>query len=205
MIVQKVEKRKNVDGGDGEEFYSYVEFHPYLFKQFEDKPILKFDDFKTACDQFYSQLEAQKIELKTIQQERAALKKLENVKQDHENRIKSLQELQALDRRKAELIELNSEIVNNGIKVINSAIANQIPWDQIKEIIKEATDKGDPVASRIKQLKFDVNHITMLLADPYAHLDQEYVEKEDNEVEEDENAKELMIEIDLSLTAQANA
>merc|ERR1719445_2406438 len=133
--------------------------------------------------------------MKTIQQEKAAIKKLENVKKDHETRIKTLQELQAIDRRKAELIEMNCEIVNNGIKVINSAIANQIPWDQIKEIIKEATEKGDPVASRIKQLKFDVNHIIMLLTDPYAHLDQEYDEEEDNEVEEDEHAKELMIEI----------
>ena len=205
VIVQKVENRPSGADGEQQEFHTYIEFHPYLFQQYLDKNVLKFDDFKTACDQFFSQLEAQKIEMKTVQQEKAALKKLENVKKDHENRIKSLQELQALDRRKAELIELNSEIVNNGIKVINSAIANQIPWDQIKEIIKEATDKGDPVASRIKQLKFDVNHIIMLLTDPYAHLDQEYDEEEDNEVEEDEHAKELMIEIDLSLTAQANA
>ena len=80
--------------------------------------------------------------MKTIQQEKAAIKKLENVKKDHETRIKTLQEVQALDRRKAELIEMNSETVNNGIKVINSAIANQIPWDQIKEIIKEATEKA---------------------------------------------------------------
>ena len=135
------------------------------------------------------------------------MKKLENVKKDHENRIKSLQELQALDRRKAELIEMNCDLVNSGIKVINSAIANQIPWDQIKEIIKEATEKRDPVASRIKQLKFSVNHIVMLLTDPYAHLDQQYDMERDEveEVEEDEHAVELMIEIDLSLSAQANA
>ena len=206
IIVQKVENRPMPEGGE-QEFSTYIEFHPYLFKQYEDKSVLQFDDFRTACDQFFSQLEAQKIELKTIQQEKAAMKKLENVKKDHENRIKSLQELQALDRRKAELIEMNCDLVNSGIKVINSAIANQIPWDQIKEIIKEATEKRDPVASRIKQLKFSVNHIVMLLTDPYAHLDQQYdMERDDEEeVEEDEHAVELMIEIDLSLSAQANA
>ena len=144
--------------------------------------------------------------MKTVQQEKAAIKKLENVKRDHETRIRSLQEIQALDRRKAELIEMNSELVNNGIKVINSAIANQIPWDQIKEIIKEATENRDPVASRIKQLKFDVNHIVMLLTDPYEHLNKDYYEDSDgDEKEEDADASELMIEIDLSLSAQANA
>ena len=40
------------------------------------------------------QVEAQKIEMKSVQQEKNALKKLENVKKDHETRIRSLQELQ---------------------------------------------------------------------------------------------------------------
>jgi hypothetical protein len=40
----------------------------------------------------------------------------------------------------------------------------------MQEIIKEATEKGDPVASRIRQLKLESNHIVMLLTDPYAHL-----------------------------------
>ena len=31
-------------------------------------------------------------------------------------------------------------------RVVVSAIANQIPWDQIKEIIKEATDKGKHIS-----------------------------------------------------------
>merc|ERR1719431_113315 len=123
---------------------------------------------------------------------------------DHENRIKSLQELQHFDRKKGEFIEMNSEIVNNGIKVINSAIANQIPWDQIKEIIKEATENGDPVASRIKQIKLEVNHIVMQLSDPYAHLNQDY-EDSDEELDQKSDPSELMVDIDLGLTAQANA
>ena len=125
------------------------EFRPFLFNQHTSSPHTQHDSFNSSCDMFFSQVEAQRIELKSVQQERNAVKKLENVKKDHETRIKSLQELQDLDRLKGELIEMNSEIVNNGIKVINSAIANQIPWDQIKEIIKEATEKGTlwPVGS----------------------------------------------------------
>jgi len=205
VIVQKVESRPVVDGdGKEEEFFTFIEFHPYLYKQYKDKHIVEFDTFNTACDQFFSKVEAQKIELKTVHQEKAAVKKLENVKKDHENRIKSLQELQHFDRKKGEFIEMNSEIVNNGIKVINSAIANQIPWDQIKEIIKEATENGDPVASRIKQIKLEVNHIVMQLSDPYAHLNQDY-EDSDEELDKKSDPSELMVEIDLGLTAQANA
>merc|ERR1719189_1162212 len=130
----------------------------------------------------------------------------QGVKKDHETRIKSLQELQDLDRLKGELIEMNSEIVNNAITVILSAIANQIPWDQIKEIIKEATENRDPVASRIKQIKLETNHIVMQLEDPYAHLDDEYEDSDEEDGEEKQGkAKEHLVDIDLGLTAQANA
>jgi len=204
FVIQKTETRPKAEGGE-EEFLTIQEFHPFLFSQHAASPHTRHETFNGSCDIFFSQVEAQRIELKSVQQERNAVKKLENVKKDHETRIKSLQELQDFDRLKGELIEMNSEIVNNAIKVILSAIANQIPWDQIKEIIKEATGNGDPVASRIKQIKLETNHIVMQLEDPYAHLDNE---DEDSDEEDEKNQgkdREHLVDIDLGLTAQANA
>jgi hypothetical protein len=43
-----------------------------------------------AIDEFFSQLESQKIDLKVHQQERQAFKKLENIKLDHTQRISQL-------------------------------------------------------------------------------------------------------------------
>merc|ERR1711962_738498 len=187
--------RPRAEGGE-EEFLTIQEFHPFLYSQHASSPFTQHETFNGACDIFFSQVEAQRIELKSVQQERNAVKKLENVKKDHETRIKSLQELQDLDRLKGELIEMNNEIVDNAIKVILSAIANQIPWDQIKEIIKEATENRDPVASRIKQIKLETNHIVMRLVDPYAHLDEN--DGEDDETNEDEKkVNEHLVDIDL--------
>merc|ERR1719402_527414 len=107
FVIMKEETRPSVDGKD-EVFHTYQEFHPFLFKQFCEKPFKDFDNFNSACDQFYSELEAQKLDLKAVQQEKAVVKKLENVKKDHETRIEKLQELQYLDRRKGEYIEMNS-------------------------------------------------------------------------------------------------
>jgi hypothetical protein len=44
-----------------------------------------------------------------------------------------------------------------------SALANQIDWSEIWDLVKEAQANGDQVASLIKGLKLDSNHITMLL------------------------------------------
>ncbi len=90
------------------------------------RPFLEFPTFDRAIDEFFSQLESQKLELKAMQQEKAALKKLENVRKDHEQRIEKLQSEQAIDKRKAELIEMNEELVENALAVMRSAIANQV-------------------------------------------------------------------------------
>lgn len=47
-----------------------------------------------AVDEFFSKMEGQKIDMKALQQEKQALKKLENVKKDHEQRLEALHQAQ---------------------------------------------------------------------------------------------------------------
>lgn len=47
-----------------------------------------------AIDEFFSKMESQKIDMKALQQEKQALKKLENVRKDHEQRLEALHQAQ---------------------------------------------------------------------------------------------------------------
>lgn len=47
-----------------------------------------------AVDEFFSKMESQKIDMKALQQEKQALKKLENVKKDHDQRLEALHQAQ---------------------------------------------------------------------------------------------------------------
>lgn len=93
-----------------------------------------------------------------------ALKKLENVKKDHEKRIMNLEISQAEDIKKAELISRNQKLVDDVILTVRQAVASQMSWTDIENLIKEATHGGDSVASIIKQLKLNINHITLFLS-----------------------------------------
>ena len=64
-----------------------------------------------------------------------------------------MQQEQLLDRRKAELIEMNEALVNNALTVMRSALANQIDWKEIQELLDEAKANKDPVASRYFSLR----------------------------------------------------
>ena len=225
-ISQEVQQRPNISGTadsdkenkDASLFYRYIEFHPLKFDHLKEDNLKEFDNFDTAVDNFFSQMESQKIDAKAMQKEMASIKKLENVKKDHEQRIKQLKENQDFDRQKGELIELNDQLVERALMVIRSALANQLDWNEIKELLSEAAENGDPVVSRIKDLKLDVNQMTMLLENPYSSLDNQSDDSlssssEDNSEDdsksrvrfkEDEN-KPLLVELDIDLTAQANA
>ena len=139
----------------------------FRFKQHEQSTIKEFETFNAAVDEFFSQLESQKLDLKVAQQEKQALKKLDNIRKDHETRLQQLEDEQAIDRKCGELIEMNAVLVEKALTTLRTAIANQIDWKDIKEIIEEAGDSGDPVLSRIRKLKLEINHFTMLLSDPY--------------------------------------
>ncbi|CAI9730241.1 Hypothetical predicted protein [Octopus vulgaris] len=194
-IIQKRDMRPATKGEETKELLTYDEFHPYLFCQYEKRPYLEMDSFDKAVDEFFSKLETQKLDMKILQQEKIAVKKLENVKKDHEKRMQELQKVQELDTLKGQFIEYNLTLVDQAIRVVRSALANQINWTEISELLKQAQLQQDPVACSIKSLKLETNHITMHLNDPYIDSDEE----------EDEQPKSLMIDIDLGLSAYANS
>ena len=103
------------------------------------------------------------------------MKKLVNIRQDHDKRLANLNRVQQEDERKARLIELNQPLVDHAIKVVRSALANQLAWKDINNLVEEATRNGDPVASTIQKLKLTTNHISLLLRFVYSRLFKEKI------------------------------
>lgn len=206
FILQKKESKPNQNGND-EFIMTSIDFHPIILEQYKNLPHKEFTSFDAAVDEYFSLMEGQKLDLKALQQERDAFKKLENVKKDHEQRLASLGKNQEIDKEKAELITRNQLLVDNAIVAVQSAIANQMPWPEIQELINDAQNRGDPVAKTICKLKLETNHITLFLNDPYANIDNE---DSDNDNDNDNDNKQkgissMLVDIDLSQTAYGNA
>ncbi|MCJ8737099.1 hypothetical protein PDJAM_G00019970 [Pangasius djambal] len=226
-IIQKTEKKPSMTPDKPhEELLTYEEFHPFLFTQHSKSPYVEFESFDKAIDEFFSKMESQKIDMKALQQEKQALKKLENVRKDHEQRLEALHQAQEVDRLKGELLEMNLPIVERAIQVVRSALANQVDWAEISLIVKEAQAAGDPVACAIKELKLQTNHITMLLKNPYIgpeeREEEEEVSEDSKEVSEQPKGKKnkkkdkgqkgkiqknkpILVDVDLGLSAYANS
>eukprot|EP00042_Codosiga_hollandica_P058711 m.889321 g.889321 ORF g.889321 m.889321 type:complete len:1153 (-) comp59941_c0_seq5:1399-4857(-) len=209
-----------------DELLLFDEFHPFLPCQHQDKQIQQFPSFDRAVDTFFSELESQKLDLQAIQQEQAVMRKLQNVKDDHDRRLKALQEAQLTDVKRAQLIEAHLELVDRAILIISSAVSNSVDWTEIEEMVKDAKALDDPVAKHIVKLKLAANKITMNLSEPVDiyDSDDDMEDKTDSEPDSDEEVKpgkprkpaatqppkkpktqSFPVDIDLSLTAYANS
>ncbi|XP_034933675.1 nuclear export mediator factor NEMF [Chelonus insularis] len=193
-IFQKKESKPSQDGKD-EFMMVNIGFHPELLEQCKNQHYKEFDNFDAAVDEYFSTMEGQKLDFKALAQEREALKKLENVRKDHDQRLAGLGKVQEEDKKKAELISRNQALVDNAILVVQSALAAQMPWPEIEELIKEAQMRNDPIALAIKKLKFETNHISLYLTDPYESVsecssDENNEENQDNVIaDKKDNAK----------------
>ncbi|XP_067310891.1 ribosome quality control complex subunit NEMF-like isoform X2 [Pseudorasbora parva] len=217
-IIQKSEKKPSLCADRAEEeLLTYEEFHPFLLCQHRQSRYVEFESFNKAVDEFFSQMESQKLDMKALQQEKHALKKLENVRRDHEQRLEALHQAQEVERLKGELVEMNLPVVERALQVVRSALANQVDWAEIGQIVKEAQAAGDPVACAIKELKLQTNHITMLLRNPYVAPEDRVAEEPERPEQPKgkkksrdkgpklEKDKPVLVDVDLNLSAYANA
>lgn len=216
------EARTEEDDQSQKQKLVYEDFHPFEPKQFADATILPFANFNKAVDEFFSSVEAQKLESRLTERESAAKKKLDAARRDQEKRVGALKEVQELHILKAQAVEANMQRVQEAMNAVNGLIAQGMDWTEIARLIEMEQDKKNPVAATIKlPLKLYENTITLLLGEPGTEeeLDEsdESEEEESDQSSEDEDEdektaraipkkpKNLSIDIDLGLTPWANA
>ncbi|KAG9510862.1 Nuclear export mediator factor NEMF, partial [Fragariocoptes setiger] len=202
------------------DFYPILECAQHKCAEDREKFIIKeFESFDKAVDSYYTSVESQKIDGRALTAEKEAYKRVEHVKLDHQRRLDDLNKAQKEDEDRARLIEYNCDKVEKALLVMRSLIANQMSWTDIERTIKEAKDKGDPIASLIEdKVKFDRNQFTMRLSNPYSESQSS---DNDTNSDDDESAanhlrkqrtkssltkeQTKLVDIDISLSAYANA
>jgi predicted ribosome quality control (RQC) complex YloA/Tae2 family protein len=208
-FVTMIEERKVMKGFDpktGSEEKELIDtefrdFHPYLFSQIREfadevpqangkQRLLKnFDSFDEALDYFFSSIKGQKLESRQRQLEKEALMKLERVRLDHEKRLNELSENQERDEKRADLIIVNADLVEEALTVIRDALRQKLPWPEIESMVKEKALESEAM-SRIRSLNLAKNSFVMELSDPF---------------ESDSTKTKELLTIDIDLSSFANA
>eukprot|EP01129_Flabellula_baltica_P010729 TRINITY_DN4566_c0_g1_i1.p1 TRINITY_DN4566_c0_g1~~TRINITY_DN4566_c0_g1_i1.p1 ORF type:complete len:850 (-),score=251.70 TRINITY_DN4566_c0_g1_i1:13-2562(-) len=191
-IISEIKNTK-----DGSEIEQYNFFLPMLYSQFADHAHIKeFSNYSECVDEFFSRIEAQKIQAQILQKENLVEKTLDKVREDHQKRISQYDESIRKANRSAELILQHVDLVENTIQRLRASVASKMNWNVIKELIKQEKSNGDPSASIINKLNLLEDEFTILLYDKWI---------DDYEEDDDVTSTVENISIKLSLSAHANA
>ncbi|KAL2651385.1 hypothetical protein R1flu_019513 [Riccia fluitans] len=172
----------------------YDEFAPLDLSQFCDREAMKLDTFDAVMDEYFSKVEGQRAEQQRKSQEESALSKLDKIRADQTNRVKALKREVDQSVHMAELIEYNLDDVDAAISAVRTALASGMDWKDLGRMIKEEKKAGNPVAGLIHSLQLETNQITLLLSNNLDDMD-----------EEEKTRPVDKVEVDLSLSAHANA
>ncbi|KAL8781100.1 MAG: hypothetical protein Q9213_006158 [Squamulea squamosa] len=146
----------------------YEDFQPFKPLQLatSEWTIFEFDGFNKAVDEFFSSIEGQKLESRLAEREQNAKRKLDNARQDHAKRIGGLQQVQALNVRKAQAVEANLQRVQETMGAVNGLVSQGMDWVEITRLIEMEQARHNPVAEMIKlPLKLYENTVTLRLAE----------------------------------------
>ncbi|VAI28429.1 unnamed protein product [Triticum turgidum subsp. durum] len=196
LMQNKMTAKKNVTPSEGSSTNQkvYDEYCPILLTQCKSREYDKFETFDDALDEFYSKIESQRVNQQHKAKEDSAVHRLNKIKLDQENRVHTLRKEADHCITMAELIEYNLEDVDAAIKAVRVSLANGMSWEALARMIKEEKKAGNPVAGLIDKLSFEKNCITLLLSNNLDDMD-----------EEEKTAPVEKVEVDLSLSAHANA
>lgn len=201
---------------DGEHA-SLEDFQPFSPAQFESREgwsIEAVDTFNNCVDKYFSSIEAQKLEQRVRQQEQLAERRVQAAKDEQRKKIEGLVATQEQSAHKAAALEGNQGVVDEAINAINSLLEQGMDWIDMENLIKTEAGMGNPVAQVISlPLKIAQNTVTLRVQDPEDMYDYSSESSDDDETddeesdsdEESEPKKYLLIDVDISKTAYANA
>jgi predicted ribosome quality control (RQC) complex YloA/Tae2 family protein len=185
-------KPASKDDPEGTQVYS--EFLPRKLAQHADSKVMEFASFDAAMDEFFSKSEEQRAELQVVAKQKQAMSKLDKIRVDQESRVTQLETASNQMEERAQLIEYNLTQVEQAMGAVNEALAAGMDWDELKALIRTERKAGNPVATLIHELHLERNAITLLLSNTL-----------DDAAEEEMTAQCAKVEVDLNLSAHANA
>jgi predicted ribosome quality control (RQC) complex YloA/Tae2 family protein len=124
---------------------TYLDFLPFNL-DFSGETYKEFESFGKCVDEYFSKLEAQKLQAKALQAENLANKKYESAKAAHENQIKGFELAEHTKMLYARAIEHNIEFVDSVLQSVRALLATGIDWEDLKQLVREEQAEGNMIA-----------------------------------------------------------
>lgn len=221
-IVLKNNPLYDAEKDDEDVKFLYEQFHPFEpINLKEDEQLLPIQGYNKTLDKFFSTIESSKYALRIQNQENQAKKRLEQARNDKQQQVQRLVDVQAVNSLKGETIIFNADIVEQAKAAVQALLDQSMDWKTIEKLIKIEQGKNNKIAKVINlPLNLKENKISLNLSTEDAYEDDEEEtdssSESESDTDEEENPKPkgqkdhkvkniINVTIDLGLSSYANA
>eukprot|EP01105_Mastigella_eilhardi_P000522 TRINITY_DN105_c0_g1_i1.p1 TRINITY_DN105_c0_g1~~TRINITY_DN105_c0_g1_i1.p1 ORF type:complete len:1068 (+),score=349.96 TRINITY_DN105_c0_g1_i1:41-3244(+) len=167
----------------------FVDFAPVKYAQHAAHQCLEMETFDKCVDEYFAQLESQQADRTKNTQEGKVARVRNAVSAEQERTLRVLREGSQKAARDADFILSNLPLVDRTINELRALISTGVRWKEAESIIAAQRKTPNSVANIIQRVDFANNKVTLLLP---------------GELEEGK-AVSVPVEVDLALSAHANA
>lgn len=196
--------------------YLYEEFQPYQPRTPNTKDLFKIFEtvsYNQAVDLYFSTIEATKVSLKTSNQEAIAEKKLQAARTEKDKRVRGLNDVQEKSNILGTALQENATRIEEAAQAVRDLMNQGMDWLDIEKLIKVEQSRDNPVAEIISiPLNLIKNKMSLILPIPGQKTEDEDDSATESESDSDDDKKNLKqqkktvkVEIDLGMSAWANA
>lgn len=213
--------------------FIFEKFHPFMpvvKSIFEERKVIEIKgNYNKTLDIYFSTIDNSKYALRIQNQKQQAKKKIEKAKLDNQKQIQTLVDVQKSNEQKGYIIIENASMVDEARLAIQNLVNQQMDWASIHKLIKSEQSRNNKIANLIalpldlKNNQFNVifspikdehtysidcidtdSEPSLDLCDSMDLSDEVHISSQDSKNEK-KKANNIIITIDLSLSAYANA
>ena len=148
-----------------------VDATPFPLEEHERKGLdsKAYDTFNDALDEYFYRLELEDDEPEETGRERpdfeAEIEKKKRIIDQQEGAIEDFEAQAETERRRAELLYANYDLVDEVLSTVREARENSVPWDEIRETLAAGAEQGIPAAEAVVDVDGAEGTVTIELDD----------------------------------------
>ncbi len=161
LVYKSVKHYKNIRPCTIMENNEPINFAPFPLKSYKEHEFKFFDTFNEACDFYYSYAQNKEERDKKIKEFEGKIERLESRLRQQEELLRKMEEESTRYSKLGEIVFANYDLINTILTKIREANKNNIPWETIKEVVKNEQQAGSPEANAIVEIDENNGRITL--------------------------------------------
>jgi predicted ribosome quality control (RQC) complex YloA/Tae2 family protein len=134
-----------------------------------------YDSFNDALDEYFYRLEREAEDAESAGEERpdfeAQIAKQERIIEQQRQAIEGFEREAETERKRAELLYANYELVDEVLTTVQEARESDVPWDEIRETLAAGADRGIAAAEAVEDVDGSAGTVTVDLGEETVELE----------------------------------